>query len=175
MPPPVAAEPFPLAEENAVDYAVRAARAKAAALCAVSGVIPSSPPKPVVIAADTVVVLDNVILGKPRDAMHALAMLRSLAGRTHQVITGCALAMPSSAFLSFFVQSSVTFWKCPDDALAAYAACGEPLDKAGGYAVQGKGAFLVERVEGSWSNVVGLPLSEVFRLLLALEAIEIVA
>lgn len=171
MPPPEAAEPSPLAGEAPVSFAVRAARAKAAALCAAPDV-PSAAPAPVVIAADTIVVLDGDILGKPRDADHALAMLRSLRGRTHQVITGCALAIPRVEVHTFFVQSSVTFWQCPDSLLTAYAACGEPLDKAGGYAVQGKGAFLAERIEGSWSNVVGLPLAELVRHLLELGAIE---
>lgn len=171
MPPPEAAEPSPGKDEEPEAFVIRAARAKAAALCALPGALPTTP-APVVIAADTIVVLDNRILGKPRDPAHALSMLRALRGRTHQVITGCALVVPRSAFHTFAVRSSVTFWQCPDSLLTAYATCGEPLDKAGAYAVQGKGAFLAERIEGSWSNVVGLPLAELVRHLLALGAIE---
>ena len=125
---------------------------------------------PLVIAADTIVVLRGRILGKPRDSEHALDMLRKLAGKKHTVITGCAL-LKAGASRSFTVQSHVVMWKCPDDLLRAYAESGEPLDKAGAYAVQGMGAFLVQRIIGSWSNVVGLPLAELVQVLVEMRAI----
>lgn len=176
--PPADAEPLPFCDEAPAAYAARAARAKAAAFfpareegcgfCA-SGERPHAravlPPDAVVIAADTSVVLGRTILGKPGDAGEALEFLRALAGRTHEVITGCAV-QSADALDVFVTRSAVTMWNCPEPLLALYAASGEPLDKAGGYAVQGAGAFLVERIEGSWSNVVGLPLAELMQVLL---------
>lgn len=145
---------------------MRAALAKAE-----SALPPAGAPPYAVIAADTVVVLDGRPLGKPDSAGDAFAMLSLLAGRSHTVVTGCALLAADAGGgrrATFAVQSRVSMWACPEPMLRAYAASGEPLDKAGAYAVQGKGAFLVERIEGSWSNVVGLPLAELVRELLEL-------
>ena len=165
-------EPLPLPGENPEDYTLRAARLKAANVLAN---LPSpaavQTPSPVIIAADTVVVLDNVILGKPRDTAHAFAMLKNLAGKTHTVITGCAVFMDAREH-SFTERTSVSMWDCPEALLRAYARSAEPADKAGAYAVQGAGACLVRSIEGSWSNVVGLPLSELVRTLLTIGAIE---
>ena len=99
-------------------------------------------------------------------------MLRGLAGNTHRVITGCALLAAGMSH-TFAVQSHVRMWNCPDDLLRAYAFSGEPMDKAGAYAVQGMGAFLVESITGSWSNVVGLPLAELIQTLTDLRAVGI--
>lgn len=161
-------------EEEPGAYALRAALAKA------KGVLPlireeggnAPAPAPLVIAADTVVVLDGKILGKPRNSGEALEMLCALSGRAHTVTTGCALlsAIGSEA-RSFAVHSRVSMWDCPLPLLRAYACCGEPMDKAGAYAVQGTGAFLVSGIEGSWSNVVGLPLAELVQTLLDMRAI----
>lgn len=127
---------------------------------------------PLVVAADTIVVLHERILGKPRDSSDAFAMLRELSGKKHSVITGCALlALDASHCRSFAASSDVVMWQCPEPLLRAYAYSGEPLDKAGAYAVQGAGAFLVKSLEGSWSNVVGLPLAELVQELLACGAI----
>lgn len=127
-------------------------------------------PSPLIIAADTIVVLRSAILGKPRDPDHALSMLRRLAGKTHTVITGCAL-LSTETSRSFAVRSRVSMWRCPESLLQAYARSGEPSDKAGAYAVQGMGACLVQGITGSWSNVVGLPVAELVQALLEMNAI----
>lgn len=112
-----------------------------------------------VIGADTVVVLDGEILGKPRDHAEAFNMLVELAGRTHQVVTGVALVEVMSRRERVGYQETAVTMRPPEpDRLWAYVATSEPIGKAGAYAVQGKGALLVERIEGCYSNVVGLPL-----------------
>src|SRR5262249_2993106 len=122
----------------------------------------------VVLAADTVVVLDGVALGKPVDADDARAMLRRLRGRTHDVITGVAVvdAGTGRAETAAAVRR-VTMADLDDHAIDGYVASGEPLDKAGAYAIQGRGAALVREFAGSYSNVVGLPLAATARLLRA--------
>jgi len=112
-----------------------------------------------VIGADTVVVLDGKILGKPRDEKEAQAMLEALAGRWHEVFTGVAVIDPASGKVVCTRERTRVKFRplCPEE-IAAYVATGEPLDKAGGYGVQGKGALLVERIDGCYYNVVGLPL-----------------
>lgn len=115
-----------------------------------------------VVAADTVVCLGQTILGKPRDGEDAVAMLMSLAGREHIVRTGFCLSCEEEEIMVVgSVATSVRFADFGVDVARAYAATGEPLDKAGAYGIQGKGAFLVEKIEGSYSNVVGMPLCEV--------------
>ncbi len=157
--PGEAEEPRPEPGEAPADYALRAARAKALPVAAAH-------PEAVILAADTIVVLDQDILGKPRDAADACAMLARLSGRIHQVVTGCCLVRPQGGEKCFAVSSDVTMRRSHQAELAAYAATGEPLDKAGAYAIQGLGGFLVRRVEGSYTNVVGLPLSRVLEVLL---------
>ena len=169
--PPDQAEPSPLPDEEPETYALRAALAKASG---VHGLIPPSQgdSSPLIIAADTVVVLHNKILGKPRDTDEAFAMLSLLSGKTHTVITGCAILsqhLPTPH--TFAVSSFVSMWDCPATLLKAYSRSGEPMDKAGAYAIQGAGAFLISRMQGSWSNVVGLPLAEMVETLLELRAI----
>jgi len=118
------------------------------------------------LGSDTVVVCDDAILGKPRDAADAAGMLRRLSGRRHQVYTGFAVYdRAQQALRSGAVVTEVTFRALTDDEIAGYIASGEPLDKAGSYAIQGLGAALVRRIEGSYSNVVGLPLCEVLEAL----------
>lgn len=121
----------------------------------------------VLLGADTVVVVDTEILNKPRDAADAQRMLRLLAGRTHTVYTGIALLNtdhPDS--LAFdLVGSEVRMCALEDAEIAAYVASGEPFDKAGAYGIQGLGGRLVEQVNGSYTNVVGLPLEHVYRAL----------
>jgi septum formation protein len=113
----------------------------------------------VVLGADTEVVLDGRYLGKPRDAADAVRMLRALSGRTHEVVTGLALVdAPSGREETLAVTTRVTMLDASDEDIAAYVATGEPLDKAGAYAVQGLGARLVARVDGCFTNVVGLPV-----------------
>jgi septum formation protein len=117
-----------------------------------------------VLAADTGVVVDERVLGKPNDRAHAEEMLRTLEGRTHRVITAVALLGPDCA-RSLFVETEVTFRRLTAEHISWYASLEEPYDKAGGYAIQGHGAFLVESICGSFTNVVGLPMAEVSRLL----------
>lgn len=165
--PPESAEPAPHPQEKAEEYTARAALAKADSVLPLAG-----PPPYAVIAADTVVVLKERILGKPRDADAAYAMLRKLAGRAHSVVSGCAIRVSGESPVTFAVRSEVRMWACPEAMLRAYANSGEPLDKAGAYAAQGVGAFLVDRVVGSWSNVVGLPLAELVRELARLGVLD---
>ncbi len=116
-----------------------------------------------VVAADTEVVLDGAVLGKPADDAAAAVLLRSLSGRTHVVLTGVHV-LHGDREASAVEVTEVRFRDLGDDEIAAYVATGEPLDKAGGYGIQGAGGMFVERIDGSDSNVVGLPLATVVRL-----------
>jgi septum formation protein len=119
-----------------------------------------------VLGADTEVVLDGRYLGKPRDAADAARMLRELSGRTHEVVTGLALVDAlSGREETLAVTTRVTMVAAGAEEIAAYVATGEPLDKAGAYAIQGQGARLVSRVDGCFTNVVGLPVETTRRLL----------
>ncbi len=160
-------EPSPFPGEEPEVYALRASAAKADA-CA--GGLPAELRDAVILAADTIVCIDGDILGKPRDAAHAVEMLLRLAGREHRVITGCSLRGPDVRE-DFATASQVVFIPFDYRTAQAYVAGGEPMDKAGAYAVQGTGACLVAEVHGSWTNVVGLPLAEVTAALLRLEVI----
>jgi septum formation protein len=111
-----------------------------------------------VVAADTCVVLDDRILGKPADPVDALRMLRALSGRTHTVLTAVRVVGPDGSAEDLSVAALVTFAAVDPDRLAGYVAGGEPLDKAGAYAIQGQGAALVESVDGDPTTVIGLPL-----------------
>jgi septum formation protein len=124
-----------------------------------------APPGALVLSADTVVLLGDRILGKPRDPADALEMLRALNGRTHEVVTGVALARGGKVEASGSELSRVTFARAPEAVLKAYAASPEPLDKAGAYAIQGHGARLVEKVDGCFYNVMGLPIQLTLRIL----------
>jgi len=145
------------------DHALVLARAKARA-CQEEGAV--------IIGADTVVAHGERILGKPEDTNEALGMLRLLAGQEHHVYTGVCLRHGTEEH-AFVVSARVRMAAVPDSILAAYASTGEGLDKAGAYALQGIGGFLVETVSGSVSAVIGLPLAETVSALLAMEAIEV--
>jgi septum formation protein len=124
-----------------------------------------------VIGSDTIVLRDTEILGKPADKEDAARMLRSLSGRTHQVLSGYAiLDRGTGENRTAAVTTRVTFRSLTDAEITGYIATGEPTDKAGSYAIQGLGAFMVSRIEGSYSNVVGLPLCEVVQALETLGA-----
>lgn len=140
-------------------YVDRLARGKCEAGVAMSVDAPLA-----VIGADTIVVLDNEILGKPRSLSDSKTMLSKLSGRTHQVLTGVAVS-DGSHLESVVVSSSVTFKDLTDRELAAYLATGEGRDKAGSYGIQGIGGVLVEHIEGSFSAVMGLPVFETEKLL----------
>jgi septum formation protein len=161
---PVDADETPRPGEAAADLVRRLAVAKAeAALVDVA-----DGEDAVVVAADTEVVLDGEVLGKPADADDAARMLRSLAGRTHEVLTGVAVAAswgPTAAVESRVARTAVTMTELSDDEVAWYVATGEPLDKAGAYGIQGAGGLFVSSIEGSWDNVVGLPLALIRRML----------
>ncbi len=123
-----------------------------------------------IVAADTVVVLDNRILGKPEDRDEAAAMLRDLSGRTHEVMTGlCVLRVTESTRevreKSKVVTTRVTFKTLSAAEIDAYIATDEPMDKAGAYGIQGYAAYMVSQIQGSYTNVVGLPLCEVIQML----------
>ncbi len=118
-------------------------------------------PNEPVIGADTVVVLDEAILGKPRDAQDAAAMLRRLSGRVHQVYTGVCLRRGEKS-VCFHECTLVRFKELSDELIAAYVATGEPMDKAGAYGIQGRGCVLVEGIQGDYFNVVGLPVSRLY-------------
>lgn len=117
-----------------------------------------------VIAADTIVVIDNVILGKPQDAAAAKAMLQRLSGRTHQVMTGVAVCYKGQKMSEVCV-TDVSFRQLTAEEIDAYIATGEPMDKAGAYGIQGRGAVLVEKINGCYNNVVGLPLSLLYLMM----------
>lgn len=157
-------EPRPRAGEAPAAYARRAARAKALSAAAADG--QAAGPR-VLLAADTIVALGEDILGKPADRAQALEMLRRLAGRTHEVISAVCLLGPQDEEIVFHDVSRVRFAPWPEAVLAAYTATGEPDDKAGAYAIQGQGAVLVEAVDGSWSTVVGLPVSRLAQEMLS--------
>lgn len=124
-----------------------------------------------VIAADTVVVLDNAVLGKPSTPEVAMAMLRRLSGRSHEVITGIAVSGPGG-MASTTVSTKVVWRILSDREIADYVATGEPLDKAGGYGIQGRGADFVVSLKGSRENVIGLPVAIALEMLSSVEAVQ---
>jgi septum formation protein len=146
--------------ESPADYVSRVAREKAGAgLLKLAGV-----PGAVVLGADTEVVLGEEVFGKPADAVHAAQMLRRLEGRAHRVIT-VVWCMSAGREERAVNESTVEFGALSEEALAAYIASGEPMGRAGGYAIQGRAAAFVARISGSYSSVMGLPLFETADLL----------
>jgi septum formation protein len=144
--------------EPAEDYVLRLAREKA---CAVSGKYPGE----IVLAADTTVVIDSQIIGKPVDHEDALRMIRMLAGNWHEVLTGVAVA-ENGETRSALQRTRVKFAPMSDDEISFLAERGDPLDKAGAYAVQAQAALFIEGIEGDYWNVVGLPISLVYELIM---------
>ena len=156
-----------LVDEPPDTYALRVARAKAR-------VVAGRHPGALILGADTVVVAHppgsghagTEMLGKPADAADATRMLTRLSGRTHDVLTAVAVSSPAGEF-SDVVRTRVRFVELTAEEIGWYVASGEPVGKAGAYAIQGRAARFVDRIEGSWSNVVGLPIATVARLLTA--------
>jgi septum formation protein len=160
----------PLAGESPQDCAERLAREKALA-------VSQRQPRDFVLGADTIVVVDHAILGKPRDADDARRMLRLLAGRTHAVITGLCLVLPIASRSESILRTEnrerritsvttlVTMNELSENEIRDYVATGEPMDKAGGYAIQGIASRWIPRIEGDYSNVVGLPVALVYAML----------
>ena len=164
----------PLPAEDPIAYVVRLAREKADAVFAqLSATQPSSNGAAAlqVLGADTTVTLDNHILGKPEDAADAARMLRMLSGRTHRVITGVAVVTSKTAEVAAEV-TGVQFLTLSDEEIAEYIATGEPMDKAGAYAIQGRAARWIPRVQGCYFNVVGLPIALVSTILESLKPPE---
>jgi septum formation protein len=145
------------AGEAAADYIERVTRAKAEAVAA-------RHPDAAVVAADTAVIVDGRVLGKPADEVEAARMLRELSGRSHEVWTGVAVARAGEVR---YALERTTVWMRPlsESEVRSYVASGEPLDKAGAYAIQGLASSFIPRIEGSRSNVVGLPVATVLQLL----------
>jgi septum formation protein len=159
----------PLAGESPRSCAERLACGKARTISRIR-------PQDYVLGADTIVVVDAAMLGKPRDTADAARMLRMLSGRTHEVITGVCVIKPVGkvSVTNEDVRSEitrVTMGELSDDEVQAYVATGEPMDKAGGYAIQGIASRWIPRIEGDYSNVMGLPVSLVYRMLRAAGAI----
>jgi septum formation protein len=152
-----------------VDEAILAGEAPEAAVSRLAGAkaaaVAGRRPGDWILAADTVVFFDGEILGKPRDDGEASAMLRRLAGREHRVVSGLRLRRGSSEGFGTITWSSVRFAGLSEEEIAWYVATGEPRDKAGAYGIQGKGARFVEGIEGSYTNVMGLPARDVYRLM----------
>ena len=160
--------------ESAADYVTRVAREKAqfGLRMLAARALPLRP----VLGADTTVILDGTVLGKPRDDEEAAAFLRRLSGRMHEVRTAVALALPGPAGMATDAGaagdvreavsvSQVRLRTVDEREIARYCATGEPRDKAGGYGLQGRAALFVDRIEGSYSGIVGLPLAETAHLL----------
>jgi septum formation protein len=142
--------------ESAPDYAGRVAREKAQAVAA-------RHPNAAVLGADTVVVVDDDVLGKPADDADARRMLRALSGRAHEVLTAVAL-IAAGEILAEIARTTVWMRPLSDREIDAYVSSGEPMDKAGAYAIQGLASRFVTRIDGEYANVVGLPISLVDRL-----------
>jgi septum formation protein len=152
----------PRKDEPALDYIKRIARTKAAVGWHQMG-RRGLAPKPV-LAADTEVVLDGTVFGKPADAADAVEMLRRLSGTTHEVSTGVAIRWNTQIMLAVS-SSRVTFRALDNDEIDRYVATGEPFDKAGAYAIQGRGATFISHLDGSYTGVMGLPLFETAEML----------
>jgi len=151
-----------LPDEPPLEYAQRLARGKARAIC-------ERYPDNVVLGADTVVVVDEHLLEKPRDEQDAARMLLLLAERTHKVITGVCLVAPGYEQTEAEV-TEVRFSRLSEQEIGEYVATREPMDKAGAYAIQGMASRWAERIDGCYFNVVGLPVPRVYRMLRALES-----
>jgi septum formation protein len=161
---PIRIEPADIPEEVALgeqplDYVSRIVAEK---LSAVATRVAA--PHAAILVADTMVVIDGRVLGKPQDTADAVRLLRRIVGRTHTVYTRYAISVadaPAVIRMAHTVATAVTLRAASEDEITRYAESGEGLDKAGAYAAQGLGAFLIERIAGSYSNVVGLPACEV--------------
>src|SRR3954447_26182451 len=153
----------PLPGEAPIAYVTRLARQKAEAVFQEISHSPSAL-QPVVLGADTTVTIDNQILAKPEDPSVAARMLRQLSGRSHHVITGVAVVTATSTEVAAEI-TAVRFLSLSDAEIESYVASGEPMDKAGAYAIQGRAARWIPRIEGCYFNVVGLPLALVTTLL----------
>lgn len=132
---------------------------------------PSGDVTDTIIAADTVVAIDGDILGKPYSRENAVKMLRRLSGRKHSVFTGVTVITPDRT-ISFVEETAVEFFPLTESEIEAYVSTGDPMDKAGAYGIQGRGALLVKRIEGDYYNVMGLPVGELYRRLRSVSSLD---
>jgi septum formation protein len=144
-------DPGMLPEEIVVELAERKAQA-----------VFNKNPEAFVVGADTIVVANNDILGKPADEAEAISMLKTLSGKRHDVYTGVSIMSPIRS-TRFFEKTEVWFWELTDNEISAYVASGEPLDKAGAYGIQQLGSMLVKEIKGDYFAVVGLPVARTIR------------
>ena len=156
---PADVDETPLRSEAAGDYVVRVARDKARSVP-----IPAAAGGTIVLAADTAVVTESRIMGKPQSDEDAATMLATLSGAVHQVLTGVVVRTATRELVEL-VATRVHFLPLTAAEIAGYISTGEPRGKAGGYAIQGRAARFIDWIDGSWSNVVGLPLATVSRML----------
>ena len=163
---PADVEEFSVPNESPEEMVVRLAQAKAGLVAREFG---GGRDAVIVLGADTAVVLDHKIFGKPGDAASARSMLEALSGRTHRVLTGISLlSIPNAAMRAAFESTEVTLAPLTHEEMEDYIRSGEPFDKAGGYAIQGRAGCYITRVEGCFFNVVGLPLARLYALLRSL-------
>ncbi len=155
-------QPGEIPEKHALRLAIAKAESVAASRAAETRLV---------VAADTIVVIDGDVLGKPESPEQAAEMLRRLSGRTHAVLTGlCVIDPPSGRRLAGVVSTDVNFAPLSEDEIREYVDSGEPMDKAGAYAIQGRASRFVERIDGCYFNVVGLPIPTLYRMLNQLTA-----
>ena len=160
---PARVDESPLPAETPAEMTLRLACAKARAAAPAAATFA---PNSYILGADTAVILEGTSFGKPSSPADAARMLRALSGRAHIVLTGvCVIRIPGLTERAAVESTSVTFAQLSEDEIDAYVSSGEPFDKAGGYAIQGRAARFVTRIEGCYSNVVGLPISLVWALL----------
>ncbi|MED1865562.1 Maf family protein [Fictibacillus nanhaiensis] len=157
-------ETYPSTLEEKMDYSLTPSRLVESLAEQKAADIFNQKPDCVIIGADTIVSYQNNRLGKPKDRIEAAKMLRMLSGQTHEVYTGVCLIDQTKKVI-FSVKTSVTFHTLDENTIDWYLNTGEPFDKAGSYGIQGSGSLLVERIEGDYFNVVGLPISMVVRSL----------
>lgn len=153
------------ADEDPSAYVQRLAFEKAS-------VVSTANPKAIVLGADTTVVINGMILGKPTDESDARRMLRLLSGRWHEVLTGVAIVKSDAAGHVAFERTRVLFEEMNDAEVDFLVRCGSPLDKAGGYAVQAQAALFIKQIDGDYWNVVGLPIGLVYRMMRSLNLLD---
>ncbi|MET3727623.1 septum formation protein [Fictibacillus halophilus] len=157
-------ETYPSTLEEKMDHSLTPSRLVESLAEQKAADIFTQKPDCVILGADTIVSYQNNRLGKPKDRMEAAEMLRMLSGQTHEVYTGVCLIDETKKVI-FSVKTNVTFHTLDENTIEWYLNTGEPFDKAGGYGIQGSGSLLVDKIEGDYFNVVGLPISKVVRSL----------
>lgn len=158
-----------LPQETAIEMSKRLSGEKA---LAIATLLAKTGETPFVVGADTIVVLNNQVLNKPNNPADAKKMLQSLSGNTHCVVTGWTVGKYGQNWTVRHTETKVTFFQLSDEEIDTYVATGECTDKAGAYAIQGIGSFLVKEISGDFYNVVGLPIAEVMRTLIKNGAIK---